>query len=141
MIVRSNNKGEKAMVTAQMVPSKLLIEAISEELKSNDKVFIPPEWAEFVKLGVAQENAPEQRKDWWFIRVASIFGGRKNRGSKPERTFKGSGAIIRHAIHQLEKGGYVSQATDGRIVTPAGRSFVDSMAYKVKQQLPELSVY
>ncbi len=147
------------MVTAQMVPSKLLIEAISEELKSNDKVFKPPEWADFVKLGVAHENAPEQRKDWWFIRVASIlrkiylhgpvgvmhirkmYGGRKNRGSKPEKTFKGSGAIIRHAIHQLEKGGYVSSATDGRIVTPAGRSFVDSMAYKVKQQLPELSVY
>lgn len=147
------------MVTAEMVPSKLLIEAISEELKLNDKVFKPPDWADFVKLGVAQENAPEQRKDWWFIRVASIlrkvylhgpigvmhirkmYGGRKNRGGKPEKTFKGSGAIIRQAIQQLEKGGYVSSDTNGRVVTPAGRSFVDSMAYKVKQQLPELSVY
>ncbi|MFX1517028.1 MAG: 30S ribosomal protein S19e [Promethearchaeota archaeon] len=147
------------MVTAQMVPSKLLIEAISEELKSNDKVFKPPEWADFVKLSVAKENAPEQRKDWWFIRVASIlrkiylhepigvmhirkmYGDRKNRGSKPEKTFKGSGAIIRQAIHQLEKGGYVSSGSKGRVVTPEGRRFVDSMAYKVKQQLPELSAY
>ncbi len=148
------------MVTAQMVPSKLLIEAISEELKSKDKIFQPPKWANFVKLSVAQENAPEQRKDWWFIRVASVlrkiylygpmgvmhlrkmYGGRLNRGSKPEKTARGSGAIVRHAIHQLEKGGYVSLvAGEGRVVTPAGRSFVDSMAYKVKQQLPELSLY
>lgn len=148
------------MVTAQMVPSKLLIEAISEELKSKDKIFQPPKWANFVKLSVAQENAPEQRKDWWFIRVASVlrkiylygpmgvmhlrkmYGGRLNRGSKPERTVRGSGAIVRHAIHQLEKGGYVTLvAGEGRVVTPAGRSFVDSMAYKVKQQLPELSLY
>lgn len=148
------------MVTAQMVPSKLLIEAISEELKSNTKVFQPPVWSDFVKLGVARENAPEERKDWWFIRVASIlrkiylhgpvgvihlrkmYGGRQNRGSKPEKTARGSGAIIRRAIHQLEKGGYVTLvAGDGRVVTPAGRSFIDSMAYKVTQQLPELSIY
>ncbi|MFX1285274.1 MAG: 30S ribosomal protein S19e [Promethearchaeota archaeon] len=148
------------MVTAQMVPSELLIEAISEELKSNNKIFQPPKWADFVKLSVTRENAPEQRKDWWFVRVASVlrkiylngpvgvmhirkmYGGRRNRGGKPERTARGSGAIIRHAIHQLEKGGYVKLVTgEGRIVTPAGRSFVDSMAHKVKQQLPELSKY
>ncbi|MFX0015587.1 MAG: 30S ribosomal protein S19e [Promethearchaeota archaeon] len=146
------------MVTAQMVPSKLLIEAISEELMSSD-IFRPPKWAEFVKSGVSQENAPEQRKEWWFIRVASIlrkiylygpvgvmhirkmFGGRKNRGSKPEKTARGSGAIVRHAIHQLEKGGYVTLVSNGRIVTPEGRRFVDSIAYKVKQQLPELAAY
>ncbi len=154
--------GENNMVTAQMVPSKLLIEAISDELRSNDKVFQPPKWADFVKLGVSRENAPEQRKDWWFVRVASIlrkiylhgpigvihlrklYGGRRDRGSKPEKTFKGSGAIIRLAIHQLEKGGYVTLvagARGGRVVTPEGRSFVDSMAYKVKQQVPELTSY
>ncbi len=152
--------GEENMVTAQMVPSKLLIETISDELKSNNKIFQPPKWASFVKLGVARENAPEQRKDWWYIRVASIlrkiylhgpvgvihirkmYGGRRNRGCKPEKTARGSGAIVRNAIHQLEKGGYVTLvAGDGRVVTPAGRSFVDNMAYKVKQQLPELSSY
>ena len=147
------------MVTAQMVPSNLLIEAISEELKANE-VFQPPTWADFVKLGVAKENAPEQRKDWWYIRVASVlrkiyikgpvgvihlrkmYGDRKNRGSKPERTFGGSGAIIRHAIHQLEKAGYITLRTgEGRIVTPEGRSFVDNVAFKVKQDLPELAIY
>jgi len=148
------------MVTAQMVPSKLLIEAISEEIKENIEIFTPPKWADYVKLSVTKENAPEQRKDWWYVRVASIlrkiylngpvgvihlrkmYGGRKNRGSKPEKTFSGSGAIIRHAIHQLEKAGYVTLvAGEGRIVTPEGRSFVDAIAFKLKEDIPELEVY
>ncbi len=148
------------MVTAQMVPSKLLIREIVEELKSNEKIFNPPAWANFIKLSVNRENAPEQGKEWWYVRVASIlrkiylqgpigvirlrkeYGGRKNRGSKPERTASGSGAIVRHAIHQLEKAGYVTLVSgDGRVVTPEGRSFVDSIAYKIQQELPELSSY
>ncbi len=149
------------MVTAQMVPSNLLIEAISEELRENEKIFAPPEWADYVKLGVSRQNAPEQRKDWWYTRVASVlrkvyiygpigiihlrkmYGGRKNRGGKPERSKLGSGAVIRLAIHQLEKAGYVTIASsnEGRMVTPAGRQFVDNIAYKIKQEIPELSAY
>jgi small subunit ribosomal protein S19e len=148
------------MVTAQMVPAEILINEIVEVLKSNEKIFTPPAWTNYVKLGVTKQNAPEQGKDWWYVRVASIlrkiylqgpigvihlrkaYGGRKNRGSKPERTASGSGAIIRNAIHQLEKAGYVTLiAGDGRIMTPAGRSFVDSIAFKIKQELPELSSY
>ena len=148
------------MVTAQMVPAGLLIHEIVEELKSNEKIFTPPTWANYVKLGVTKENAPEQGIDWWFVRVASIlrkiylqgpiglihlrkaYGSRKNRGSKPERTAGGSGAIIRKAIQQLEKAGYVKLVRgDGRVVTPTGRSFVDSIAFKIKQELPELSAY
>ena len=148
------------MVSAQMVPSKFLIEAIAEELRSNEKVFQPPKWADFVKTGVSRENSPENKKDWWYVRVASIlrriyikgpigvihlkksYGARKNRGSKPERSESGSGAIIRLAIHQLEKAGYVTIAnTSGRIVTPAGRSFVDKLAMKAKEEIPELANY
>ena len=148
------------MVSAQMVPSQLLIEKIAEELRSNEKIFQPPTWADFVKLGVSRENAPEQKKDWWYTRVASIlrkiylngpigvirlkksYGGTKNRGSKPEKSRTGSGAIIRLAIHQLEKAGYVVSANNsGRVVSPAGRSFVDKMAMKVKENLPELVNY
>jgi small subunit ribosomal protein S19e len=143
-----------------MVPAEILINEIVEVLKSNEKIFTPPAWTNYVKLGVTKQNAPEQGKDWWYVRVASIlrkiylqgpigvihlrkaYGGRKNRGSKPERTASGSGAIIRNAIHQLEKAGYVTLvAGDGRIMTPAGRSFVDSVAFKIKQELPELSSY
>ncbi|MCK5342302.1 MAG: 30S ribosomal protein S19e [Candidatus Heimdallarchaeota archaeon] len=148
------------MVSAQMVPSKFLIEVIAEELRSNENIFQPPTWAEYVKTGVSRGNAPENRKDWWYTRVASVlrkiyikgpigvihlkklYGGRKNRGSRPERSESGSGAIIRLAIHQLEKAGYVTIAnTSGRIVTPAGRSFVDKLAMKAKEEIPELANY
>ena len=148
------------MVSAQMVPSEFLIEVIAEELRSNEKIFQPPTWADYVKTGVSRENSPENRKDWWYTRVASIlrkiyikgpigvihlkksYGARKNRGSKPERSESGSGAIIRLAIHQLEKAGYVTIAnTSGRIVTPAGRSFVDKLAMKAKEEVPELANY
>lgn len=152
--------GEQIMASAQMVPSNLLIEEIAEELKANDKIFQPPTWADYVKLGVSRENAPEQKKDWWHIRVASVlrkiylngpigvihlkkaYGGTKNRGSKPERSRSGSGAVIRLAIHQLEKAGYVMSANNsGRVVSPAGRSFVDKQAMKIKEKLPELAKY
>jgi small subunit ribosomal protein S19e len=148
------------MVSAQTVPSKNLIDIISEELKSNESVFQLPAWADYVKSGVSRENAPEQKKDWWYTRVASIlrkvylngpigvvhlkrsYGGRKNRGNKPERFVSGSGAIVRLAIHQLEKAGYVTTKNNsGRIVTPVGRSFVDKMAMKAKEDLPELAKY
>ena len=148
------------MVTAQTVPSDLLIKAIAEELKSNETIFQPPEWANFVKLGVSREYSPEQRKDWWYVRVASIlrkvylcgpigvihmkkmYGGRKNRGNKPEYSTNGSGSIIRHAFHQLEKAGYIAlQAGEGRTISPEGRSFVDRMAFTIQQKIPELSKY
>ncbi len=148
------------MVTAQSVPSNLLIKAIAEELESNEKIFSPPKWANYVKLGISREHAPEQRKDWWYTRVASVlrkiylhgpigvihmkkmYGGRKSRGSKPRKSSSGSGSIIRNAIHQLEKAGYVtSQNGEGRIVSPEGRSFVDQIAYKISEQFPELSKY
>ena len=76
--------------------------------------------------------------------MRKLFGGRKNRGSKPEKTFPGSGAIIRRAFQQLEKAGYVTMvegAGGGRVVSPKGRSFVDNTAYKIKQQIPELAQY
>ncbi|MFW9778301.1 MAG: 30S ribosomal protein S19e [Candidatus Heimdallarchaeota archaeon] len=153
--------GEAIMVTANMIPSKLLIEAMSAELKQNQDVFKPPEWAPFVKLSVARQNAPENRGDWWYSRVASVlrkiylhepigvlhlrkmYGSRRNRGSKPERTFSGSGAVVRHAIHQLEKAGYVTTRAGykGRVMSPEGRSFVDNIAFQVKKQIPELEKY
>ena len=152
------------MVTAQMVPAEILINEIVEVLKSNEKIFTPPAWTNYVKLGVTKQNAPEQGKDWWYVRVASIlrkiylqgpigvihlrkaYGGRKNRGSKPERTASGSGAIIRNAIHQLEKAGYVSIIKGkGRILTAKGRSFLDNTSKEVldniKNYYPGLEKY
>lgn len=149
------------MVTARTVPSRLLIEAISAELKQNLEIFKPPEWSQFVKLGVSRQKSPEDRGGWWYTRVASVlrkiylhepigvlhlrkmYGGRRNRGSKPHKTFSGSGAVIRNAIHQLEKAGYVTTRAGykGRVMSPEGRSFVDNVAFQVKKQIPELDIY
>lgn len=141
------------------VPADLLIQRAAEKLKN---AISPPEWSKFVKTGVNRERAPDQ-KDWWFIRVASIlrriyidgpvgierlrtyYGGRKRRGVRPAHFAKGSGAIVRNALQQLEQLGYVAKTKEGRVITPAGRAFLDRIANEIKEELaqriPELKKY
>ena len=139
------------MATVYDVPADLLIQRVADKLKEMEE-FKPPEWAAFVKTGVHKERAPEQ-PDWWYIRVAAIFrkvytdgpvgierlrtvyGGRKRRGAEPPKFRKGSGSIIRKALQQLEKAGFVKQTSEGRVVTPQGRSFLDKTAAELKREL------
>lgn len=147
------------MTTVYDVPADLLIKKVAEKLKG---MVAEPEWAKYVKTGVHKERAPEQR-DWWYLRLASIFrrvyidgpvgierlrtfyGGRKRRGVRPARFRKGSGAIIRNALHQLEQLGFVKKTREGRVVTPMGKSFLDKVAAEVKaeivSQIPALEKY
>ncbi|MCS7119126.1 MAG: 30S ribosomal protein S19e [Archaeoglobaceae archaeon] len=141
------------------VPAELLIKKVAEKLKN---VISQPEWANFVKTGINRERSPEQR-DWWYTRVASIFrriyidgpvgierlrtfyGGRKRRGVRLAHFAKGSGAIVRNALHQLEQLGYVTKTKEGRILTPSGRAFLDKVAREIKeeisQKIPEIMKY
>jgi small subunit ribosomal protein S19e len=117
---------------------------LAEKLKS-DKIVEMPEWAKFVKTSVAKERVPQQ-DDWWYIRSASIlrkihlkgpigqsrlakfYGGRKNRGYKPEKFMKGSRKIIRTILQQLEEKGLVKQAEGkrrGRILTEEGKKYLE----------------
>ncbi len=147
------------MATVYDVPADLLIQRVAEKLKD---MVAPPEWAKYVKTGTHKQRAPQQ-KDWWYYRLASIFrrvyidgpvgierlrtyyGGRKRRGVKPPKFRKGSGAIIRTALHQLEQLGFVKKTREGRVVTPMGRSFLDRIAAEIKRELvkeiPELAKY
>lgn len=133
-------------------PSEL-IEKASEELKNIDSIK-PTEWALFVKTGMHKERPPI-KNDWWYMRAASIlravyrygpigvsklrtkYGGKKNRGMKPERFYKGSGSIIRKIIQQLEKAEFVK--TDlksihkGRLITAKGKKFLDDIASKISK--------
>jgi len=145
------------------VPPAILIERLAKYLKDNVDAVRPPEWALYVKTGVHKERPP-QNSDWWYIRCASLlrkvyvkgpigvehlraeYGGRKDRGVKPEHTRKGSGAIIRKALQQLEEAGLVETVKgEGRIVTPKGRSLLDSLSAEIKRELekniPELRKY
>ena len=145
------------MTTVFDVPADLLIEKVAEELKENDKIESPA-WSNFVRTGVHKERKPEN-PDWWFIRAASIirrvyidgpvgvsslrtfYGGKKDRGVRPEKFRRGSGSIVRVALHQLEAAGYVEKVDAGRIITPQGRSFLDRTSYELVQDIPELAKY
>jgi small subunit ribosomal protein S19e len=127
------------------------VKEVAQELKQK---ITAPAWAQFVKTGVHKERPPIS-SDWWFVRAASIlrtiyrfgpvgvsrlrtrYGGIKNRGVKPERFRKASGAIIRKILQQLESAGYITKSTTskkGRVVTPAGLSLLTKAAIKIKKQ-------
>lgn len=149
------------MTTVYDVPPSDLIRAVAENLKEGEKV-VQPDWAAFVKTGVHKEMPPLQA-DWWYVRCASIlrriyvdgpvgvsrlrsyYGGKNGKRVATGKFAKGSGSIIREALQQLEKAGYVKKFRSGRQMTPQGQSFLDDMAHKVKvdleQTIPELSKY
>lgn len=121
-----------------------LIRRLALRMKK-DKVIEAPEWASFVKTGVHKERAPVS-KDWWYERSASVlrrisllgpigvsklrtkYGGRKNRGHKPEHFYKGSGKVIRTVLQQLEFAQLVKQGSagghKGRILTAKGQKLI-----------------
>jgi small subunit ribosomal protein S19e len=108
-----------------------------------------PEWSYFVKTGVSKERPPTQ-KNWWYIRGASVirnvyvsnrgvsklrkvYGGRKNRGHKPEHSFRASGKVIRVILQQLEAAELVKkEKAKGRVITPKGQKFMDNVAKSLK---------
>ncbi len=140
------------MVTVYDVPPDRLINEVAKVLKEEGKI-TPPEWSKWVTTGVHKERGPEQ-EDWWYVRVASVlrkiyvygpigtsrlaahYGGKEDRGSKRYKARKGSRAIIRHALQQLESLGFVEQREkEGRVITPKGRSFMDNIAKRVMDEL------
>ncbi len=120
---------------------------LAEALKKNHE-FKMPDWSYFVKTSVAKSRPPES-SDWWFIRIASIlrqiyingivgvgrlrtkYGGRKNRGVKPERFAKASGKIIRVMLQQSEKAGFLEKVKEGkrfgRRLTKHGKDLLEAI--------------
>ncbi|MHA1771290.1 MAG: 30S ribosomal protein S19e [Candidatus Thorarchaeota archaeon] len=150
------------MPTIYDIPANILIRRLAQELKTRKEIQ-PPEWASYVKTGAHKERAPDDT-EWWYTRSASIlrkiylrgpigtqrlrveYGGRKRRGTKPNRFQRGSGAIVRNILQQLERAGFVKRrGNKGRELTDIGRSFMDKLASMIKQELekaiPELSRY
>ena len=108
------------------IPADLYNKKLADALKNLEE-FKMPEWANYVKTSVARARPPVET-DWWHKRAASIlrqiyikgvvgvnrlktrYGGRKNRGMKPERFRKGSGKIIRIILQQAEKAGFLMKS-------------------------------
>ncbi len=138
------------MTTAYDVPASELIMCAAQKLKASDEIK-PPEWAGYVKTG-AHKQMPPVDADWWYVRCAAVlrqiqtdgpigvsrlrskYGGKERNGTMPPSFRKGSGAIIRKVVQQLEKIGYVKTVKEGRATTPDGQRFLDNTAYEVKQQ-------
>jgi small subunit ribosomal protein S19e len=148
-----NSQGRGILPTPYDVPTSTLIERLAQFLKDNiDKITIPS-WAIFVKTGSHTERPPEN-PDWWFARCASLmrkiymkgpigtarlrseYGGRIDRGVKPEHARKGGGAIIRKALQQLEAAGLVKTLRKrGRVLTGEGRRLLDRLSTEIKEEL------
>jgi small subunit ribosomal protein S19e len=134
------------MATIYDANTQELIKKVANALKEKIK---DPTWSMFVKTGVAKERPPLE-KDWWYMRAASIlrkvyllgpigtnklrvkYSSRKNRGYTPEKTFSGSGKIIRTILQQLEQIEFIKKTEKighkGRVITPKGKSFLDKLA-------------
>ena len=134
-------------------PTKL-INAVAVKLKTSIAM---PEWAKFIKTGISKQRPPTE-EDWWQIRAASIlrvienrgpvgvaklrtkYGGRKNRGMKPEHVFKGAGKLIRVILQQLEEAKLIEKgergAHKGRVITNAGRTLLFSTAKELSASKP-----
>lgn len=139
------------MTYIQKANAQQLVSLAAAELKKANAVQ-PPDWSRFVKTGHHKERRPDN-EDWWYERSASVlhkvaklgpigtqklrtlYGGKKDRGHKPEAFYKASGSIIQEALQQLEKAGFVKQGLKGghkgRILTPKGTSFLDKIAIQI----------
>lgn len=120
-----------------------------------EKLVQPAPWSIFVKTGHHKERFPED-PDWWYVRAAAVlrsiaklgpigtqklrtkYGGRKNRGHKPEAFYKASGSILRKILQQLETSALIKQvqkgAHKGRVLTAKGTSFLDKIAIQVAKE-------
>jgi small subunit ribosomal protein S19e len=145
------------------VPPSLLIDRLARHLKEEVDEINPPTWTSFVKTGIHSQRPPRD-PDWWFTRCSSIlrkiyvkgpigierlrseYGGRLDRGAKPEHARKGSGAVVRKALQQLQTAGLVQPLkNEGKVVTNKGRQLLDRLATEIKKELektqPELKKY
>ncbi|MDA3856062.1 MAG: 40S ribosomal protein S19 [Candidatus Woesearchaeota archaeon] len=110
----------------------------------NVKEVVAPEWAAFVKTGVSKERPPVN-PEWWQVRAASVlskvnkygpigtntlakaYGGKKNRGHRPEKKFDGSRNIVRKVLQQLESAGLIKQVAlpkAGKVLTKKGNDLI-----------------
>lgn len=116
---------------------------VVESLKKLKEVEAPS-WSHFVKTG-SHKQLPPMQEDWWYIRVASIlnkvnkfgpigtnrlakqYGGRKNRGLKPDRKATASRKIVRLSLQQLQAAGFIKQVESpsyGKVITKEGKEFL-----------------
>jgi small subunit ribosomal protein S19e len=138
------------MATVYEIPPGEMIKAVALDLKEKEKLKMP-DWAAHVKTGAQKEKAP-QDADWWYMRAASVlrkiyvngpvgvqrlrsaYGGKKNRGVKPERFYRGGGKIVRVVLQEFDKKGFTEKVKDGRKLSSKGQSYLDKIASELAKK-------
>jgi small subunit ribosomal protein S19e len=140
------------LVKVNDVPADMLIEQLAEQLKRVPEIE-PPAWASFVKTG-SHADRPPQRKDWWYVRAASLmrkvylkgpvgiekleiaYGGSKQLAYFPKHHRDAGSSAIRNLLHGLEKAELVSKlGTKGRVLTPKGVALLDKISKDIFKEL------
>ena len=122
-----------------------LIGAIATELKTVP-IIKEPAWLAYSKTGSHNERVSTE-EGFWFKRCASLlrtaftngtpigvrrlqnkYGGRIQHTVARSHHRKAGGKIIRLALQQLEKAGYMKKEKVGRTITPLGKKLVEKCA-------------
>ncbi len=126
-----------------------LIPAVAVKLKDLPEIQ-PPEGVKFWKTGIGKDFPPVDWKNFWYIRCASLlrklakygdtgvnrmrkqYSTSKRYGMAPRHSSKGSGAIIRRCMQQLEKCHLVEKTeSKGRQITSQGKGLLDRIASQI----------
>ncbi|MCL4365223.1 MAG: 40S ribosomal protein S19 [Candidatus Marsarchaeota archaeon] len=123
-------------------PAKLIALAA---LRLKESGIARPAYVLYVKSGAGRERVP-QSEDFWYTRCASIlrhvylmgpigisrlrtlYGSKKGHVVSRHHHVRAGGSIIKDAFDALENKGYLKQTRQGRIVTSAGKSFLDKLS-------------
>ena len=149
------------MAKAYDVPADLLINKLSLILKNEE--INQPSWIPFVKTG-SHAVRPPQQSDWYYTRCASLlrkiylhgpiglrdlrtmYGGTKPVGYGGAHHRDAGGAIIRTAVHNLEKLGYLDKVEGkGRTISHEGMKKIDRASTEILNEMisknPNLKKY
>ncbi|MEM0134116.1 MAG: 30S ribosomal protein S19e [Thermoplasmatales archaeon] len=147
------------MVNFKDIPPEMLIKELSSRLS---KEIEEPKWVKEVKTGQHKERGPNDA-NWYYIRVASVlrkvavnspigierlaseYGGKIDRGSKAHHAGKGSRKVLRTALQDLERLGYILKNKNGRSISSAGTKLLNSAALNasgpLKERVPSIEKY
>ena len=142
-----NNMVTEKLSNVYEIPAQKYNELLAVQLEKMEE-FKMPEWAVFVKTSVSKVRPPADNA-WWYKRAASIlrqiyihnvvgvgrlrvkYGGRKNRGMRPEVFKKASGKAIRLMLQAGEKVGFLEKVKEGkrfgRKLTKKGKEFLEAI--------------
>ena len=125
-----------------------LVRAAAQQLKGKIK---KPDYINFVKSGAHRERPP-QDPDFYYIRAASVlrqvyvngpvgvsrlrrrYGTRKEHSVHRRHHVDAGGSVIWDTMQALEGIGFIKKTKRGRVIAPAGKSFLDKIGKELKRE-------